>query len=178
NPLPGGVRHRLSFFRCFPRAFECLLDMFSVCRTILHSKPRPVAASPRTAVVVSTVRRTGKKQMGNAGTGHGLFAVVGLTSFAKCFDEILGSDLLSVRKNGGLDGIAAGMIDLGMAQSSTFSHDRFPFNTTLERPRDVFNELAAGSFIGQSVVEYIIETAEKRTVQQSGVVSGADDQAV
>src|SRR5690606_13802137 len=50
--------------------------------------------------------------------------------------------------------------------------------TPFERTQHIFNKPTPGCFIRQSVVENIVKTAEKRPIQQCGIVCRSDDQAV
>ena len=86
--------------------------------------------------------------MGEALDGHGSLARVGLASFLKRPDEGCGFYFRLVAEDRLFDRVAAGVVDLGLAESFAGGEEGFPGKAALERAENIFDEPLPCRFIG------------------------------
>ena len=86
--------------------------------------------------------------MGKALDGHGSLARVGLASLLKRFDQACSFHFCFVAEDRLFDRVAAGVVDLGLAESLAGCEEGFPGEATFECAENIFDEPLPGRFIG------------------------------
>lgn len=77
--------------------------------------------------------------MGKALVGHGSLARVGLASFLKRPDQACGFHFCLVAEDRLFDRVAAGVVDLGLAESLAGCEEGFPGEATFEGAENIFD---------------------------------------
>src|SRR5438128_921244 len=104
---------------------------------------------------------------------------MGLMPLLKGFQEDGLTDCLLILKDRFLDGIPAGVIDLGVAERLALLQNARPVKgLCFKGPQDVLDQPLTRGGIGKLEIQNIVKTAEEGAVEQSRTVSRSNDYAV